>query len=130
MHALKVLRLERLMWFKSVPEQWPVTVVTAVRLTSAQTCKVRYSYTYFITKGYTEIFVAYKQYLYKSAVHKLRNIMEAQKLIEIEASVLIFHAKRTEILVEKLNYDSVKIYHFPSYQSRCQPHSCAISYLS
>lgn len=40
------------------------------------------------------------------------NIIEAQKLIELEASMPIFQAKRTEILVEKSTYDLVKIYHF------------------
>lgn len=34
--------------------------------------------------------------------------MEAQKLIELEATIPIFHAKITEILVEKLTYDLVK----------------------
>lgn len=37
------------------------------------------------------------------------NIMEAQKLIELEAAMSIFHAKRTEILVEKLTDDLVKV---------------------
>lgn len=41
--ALPVLRVSRLvhrMWCRSVPVRWPVTAVTAARLTSAPTCKV------------------------------------------------------------------------------------------
>ncbi len=58
MPALKVSRLVRLMWYRSVPEPWPVMAVTAAQPTSAPTCKVCYSHTYFITQGYVGIFVA------------------------------------------------------------------------
>lgn len=55
--------------------------------------------------------MAPQRYLYNSSVHKLMNIMEAQKLIELEAIIPIFQL--TEILVEKfMTYDLVKIYHF------------------
>lgn len=40
------------------------------------------------------------------------NIMEAQKLTELEATMPIFHAKRTGILVEKLTYGLLEIYQF------------------
>lgn len=56
--VLKVSRPVHLMWYRSVPEQWPVTVVTAAQPTSAPTCKVCYSFTYFITQEYIQICLA------------------------------------------------------------------------
>lgn len=39
------------------------------------------------------------------------NIIEAQKLIELEASMPTFQAKRAKILEEISTFDQVKIYH-------------------
>lgn len=53
--------------------------------------------------------MALQKYLYNSAAHKIMSIMKAQKLIELEVTTSSFHTKRTEILVEKLTCDLVKI---------------------
>lgn len=45
-------------------------------------------------------------------MHKLVNIIAAQKLIKLEATVPFFHTIITEILVKKLTHDQVKMYDF------------------